>query len=211
MSPCFSPSFSILSISRIPSTHIMMNPYLYPWCVLMNSVIRPPKLTMRIRRRNILTIRVFPLAAAQSENTEWSVRRYLVCSMANPHTTRMRSIVKMLDSGMPYTVSTEIALPSHFSSISSAVKRIINSPIHWILGCFTSRLAIYPDATTMRMIETTSPMIRFTRLPWLAPATARTLSSDIATSAMMIVCTAAQNVAPHSLPSSLCSCARISR
>ncbi len=197
-------------ISRIPRTQIMINPYLYPWWLFINSVILPPKLVTRIRRIKIDTMRDFPFSLAQSVNAEWSGLRYFVWRTANPPTTNMRRRVNILDSGTPKTVGSTTFV-SHFSSISSAVKRIMKSHTHWIDGYFSRSFAIQPDATTMRMIETTSPIIRLTTFPWLAHATARTLSSDIATSAMMIVCIAVQKVAHHSFHSSWCSWARISR
>ena len=207
---CFSLSSSMRMISSIPRTQIMMNPYLYPWCDVMNADICPPKLVTRIMSMNIVTMSIRPLARAQSANAEWSGFRYLVWSTANPPTTNMRSIVNILDSGTPNTVgSATFAKP--FSSISSAVKRMMKSPSHWIDGYFSRSLAMYPDATTMRMIDTTSPIMRFTIFPWLAPATARTLSSDMATSAMMIVLIASENPVALLPPSSWCSCARISR
>ncbi len=156
-------------------------------------------------------MRIFPCSFAQSANTLWSGLRYFVWSMANHPTTRMRSNVNMLDSGTPKTVGSKTFVKP-FSSISRAVKRIINSPSHWIDGYFSSILAIHPDATTMRMMETISQIPRFTTFPWLAPATARTLSRDIAISAMIIVLIASPNpVALFHHVSSWCSWARISR
>ena len=63
-------SLDIRMISRIPRTHIMINPYLYPWCILINSVIFPQKFTISIRRRNMVTIRDRPFAPAHSAKAE---------------------------------------------------------------------------------------------------------------------------------------------
>ncbi len=188
----------------------MINPYLYPWWLFINVLTCHPNCVTRIRSTKIVTMRIFPCSRAHSANAEWSGRRYLVWSTANPPTTAMRRSVKILDSGTPIIVGST-TLANHFSSISRAVNRMIKSPSHWIDGYFSSILAIHPDATTMRIIETMSQIPRFTTFPWLAPATARTLSRDIATSAMMIVLIASPNPVALFHPSSWCSCARISR
>lgn len=197
-------------ISRIPSTQIMMNPYLYPWWEVMNADICPPNWVMRMRSIKIVTMSIRPLALAQSANAEWSGRRYLVWRIANPPTMAMRRSVNMLDSGTQ-KITGSATLVNHFSSISRAVKRITKSPTHWIDGYFSSIFAIQPEATTMRMIDMMRPIPRLTTFPWLAPATARTLSRDIATSAMMIVLIASRNPVADFPCSSWCSCARISR
>lgn len=207
---CLTPSSSIRMISSIPRTQIIMNPYLYPWWLVMNSDICPPNCVTSIRRMNMVTISIRPLARAQSANAEWSGLRNLVWSIANPPTTTIRRSVNILDSGIPIIVGSATLL-NHFSSISSAVKSIMKSPSHWIDGYFSSIFAIHHDATTMRMIEIIRPIPRFTTFPWLAPATARTLSRDIATSAIMMVLMASPNPVADLPPSSWCSLARISR
>ena len=163
-----------------------------------------------MRRRNIVTIRVLPWARAHSSNAEWSGFRYFVWRIANPPTTAIRRNVKILDSGIPPIISGA-AFENHFSSISRAVKSMTKSHTHCMLGYSSSFFAIHQEAATMSMIDTISPMRRFTTFPWLAPATARTLSRLIATSAMMIVCIAVLKVvAVFHHPCSSCSFARIS-
>ncbi len=176
----------------------------------MNVVIWVPKLTITIRRRNIVTMSVRPWERAHSANAEWSGFRYFAWRNANPPITAIRRKVKILDSGIP-PMSSGAAFENHFSSISSAVKRMMKSHAHWILGYFPRSPAIQLDATTMRMIDITSPIMRFTTLPWLAPATARTLSSDMTTSAMMIILSASRKVLAFHPCSSWCSLTRISR
>ncbi len=209
-SSCISSSRSLI-ISRIPSTQIMINQYLYPWWLFINVEICPPKLTIQIRRRNMVTMSDRPWLRAQSANAEWFGLRYLFCSQANPVTTAMSKSVKILDSGTQAIISGA-AFQNPFSSISRAVKSMTKSPSHWIDGYSSSFFAIQLDAITMSMMDITSPIMRLTIFPWLAHATASTLSRLIATSAIMIVCIAALKVVavfPHAW--SLCSLARISR
>ena len=176
----------------------------------MNSVIFPQKLVTRIRRIKMVTMRDFPFDFAQSAKAEWSGRRYFVWRNAKPPTTIIKRSVKILDSGMPRIIGSATFV-NHFSSISSAVKRMMKSPSHCMEGYFSSILAIHPEATTMRMIDMMRPIPRLMIFPWLAPATARTLSSDMATSAIIMVLIAALRVFASFHHSSLCSWARISR
>lgn len=176
----------------------------------MNVVIWVPKLTVRIRSINIVIMRVRPCACAHSAKADLSGLKYRVWRKANPPTTRMRRSVNIDDSGTPSIVgSTTFENP--FSSISSAVKRMMKRPIHWMLGYLTRSPAIQLEATTMSMMDMTRPMMRFTIFPWLAPATASTLSSDMTTSAMTIILSASRKLFAFHPCSSWCSLARISR
>ncbi len=208
--PCFSLSRSILSISSIPRTHIMIKPYWYSWWRSTNADICAPKFITMINKRNMLIINIFPFLPAQSAKALWSGLRYLACNTANPPTMIIKRIIKILDSGIPSIVgSATLSKPT--SNILSAVKSITKSPSHWMDGYLSSILAIHPDSVTMSTMERTSPIMSIAKLCSAFPATARTLSSDIATSAMMIVLIAAESVAASLTPSSACSCDRISR
>lgn len=129
------------TISRIQSTQIIMKPYLYPWCEFINVDICQPKFTSPIRRRKIVTIRIRPCSFAHSVNADLSGLRYLVWSHANPVTTAISTTVNILDSGTPSIIGSA-TFENHFSSMSSAVKRITKSHTHCIEGYSSSFLAI---------------------------------------------------------------------